>query len=111
MAIYGALGDAPKVRNGKRRGVSAAVYDNLTLSAGVVTITNLPFRTILAVDAMANESTIDGAGLGTSTFTWAYVAATGTLTIYGWKPTSNANPTLIAATNATPLSAIVWGLY
>jgi hypothetical protein len=111
MAIYGAVGDAPKVRNGKRRGVSAAVYDNVALSAGTFVLTNLPFRTILAVDAMANETTIDGAGLGTSTFTWNYVPSTGTLTIYGWRPTSSANPTLIAANTATPFSAIVWGLY
>lgn len=113
MSLYNSVWDAPKTRGGKRQGMGAAVYDGLALSAGsgTVTISNLPFRTIKAVDAMANESTIDGAGLGTSTFTWSYNSSTGVLTIFGWRPTGATNPTLIAANTATPLSAIVWGLY
>lgn len=108
MAIYNAVWDAPKTRGGKRRGVGLAVYEGLALSAGTVAITT-PFRVVLAVDASMNEATIDGAGLGTSTLTWTAVG--NVVTVAGWKPTSNANPTLIAATNPTPVSVVVYGLY
>ncbi len=31
------------------------------------------------------------------------------LDIYGWKPTSNSNPTMVAATDSEPVTWIVWG--
>lgn len=113
MAIYGAVADAPKARGGKRRGVGLAVYDGAVLNAGTgqfVVPQPQPFKTVLAVDVTAQEATIDNAGLGTTTFTWT-VSAAGVITVFGWKPTSVGNPTLIATTFATPISVVVYGLY
>lgn len=108
MALYNAVWDAPKVRGGKRRGVGLSVYEAQTLSSGSVAITT-PFRVILHVEASLNEASIDGAGLGTSTFSWTNSG--NIVTVKGWMPTSATNPTLIASTQATPFSVVVYGLY
>lgn len=110
MAIYSAVGDAPKVKGGKRRGVDVAVYENQVLSAGPGTLTLVTsLSKVLAVDVLANEAAIEAAGLGTSTFTWTAVA--NVVTVFGWRPTGAGNPTLIAANTATPISVVVYGLY
>lgn len=113
MAIYNAVWDAPKFRGGKRRGVGICIYDGAVLNAGsgqFVAPQPSPFKTVLAVDVTAQEATIDNAGLGTAAFTWT-VSAAGVVTVFGWKPTSVGNPTLIATTFATPISVVVYGLY
>lgn len=46
-------------------------------------------------------------GVGTTTVT--YSTSGGTLNIYGWKPTSNADPTLIASTGTETIGYVVTG--
>lgn len=48
-------------------------------------------------------------GLSTSTLTTGYTGSDGTLNVYGWKPTSISNPTLIASTGTEAFDWIAIG--
>ena len=48
-------------------------------------------------------------GVGTSVLTVNFAGTDGNLDIYAWKPTSNANPTLIASTGTETVEWIAFG--
>lgn len=61
--------------------------------------------TITGAVITLKESTAPG--VGTSVF--SYTTSGGTLSIYAWKPTSNADPTLIASTGTETVGYVVTG--
>lgn len=102
MALGGAL--AENIRRNERldRG-------NATVTGSLVVTVSAPIRTVTNADAQIVLTAIGGAGLDPILCTVGNVAGgSGNLanqfTIFLWKATSNANPTLIASTTATPVS-------
>lgn len=97
MAVN-ALGES--VRQGKE-----VVAQSLAIAAASATITT-PFQTIDSVAISLNVGTAP-AITDSVIFTWTF--SNGTLTIFAWKFTSNANPTLVAGTAACTVSVTAVG--
>ena len=99
MALYGALAEA--VRQGW------AVEFGTTALAGNPTSVTTKVRIQGAVLVLNTKT-----ALGDLTHAVSYFVETATpnqLDIYGWKPISGTDPTLVAATDTEPVSWMVWG--
>lgn len=99
MSVMGSLAEAVRKGWAVEFGIDA-------LSSGSVTIvTNLVIE-----GAVVSLNTKTALALLTGAVTWFVETATpDELDIYGWKPTSSSNPTMIAATDTEPVSWIAWG--
>lgn len=106
MALYGAIGEAPAVRGGSRKGASM-VSGFVALDGANPTPITTPFREVTAVSL-----TLAGAvapGLTASVLT--YDVVDNVVNVYAWMPTSATNPTLIASTDTDNVSYMIIGVY
>lgn len=104
MALYSGLGEAPVTRGGPRKGQSVLSATKSTGGTASNTIST-PFRTVDSVQLTLNTGSAPG--VGTSTLTWTVTG--NVVTVFQWKPTSSANPTLIASTDTVNFSYSITG--
>lgn len=98
MSLYGAL--AENTRQNARVETGQATFTGST----VITVPG-PMRKI--THAFIEQVIGTAPGVGPSVFTVTYT--NNQLTIFAWQPTSNANPTLVAATSAATVDWAVFG--
>ena len=99
MALYGALAEA--VRKG------------WSIEMGTIALAGNPTSVTTNVDIQGAMVCLNTkTALGDLTHAVSYFVETATrnqLDIYGWKPISGTDPTLVAATDTEPVTWIVWG--
>lgn len=97
MALYGALAEA--VRRNER------------VDRGTATFTGSTTVTLNVINPYVMIEQIIGSAPGVGPQNFTYTVSGRTLTIYAWQPTSNSNPTLVAATSACTVAWLAIGTY
>lgn len=105
MSLYGSVEDGRRVRLPNVTGRLALDFQQVTFT-GTTTVKFVEFDTVLM--AILDQVIGTSPGVGGSTFT--YTINNNVVSIFAWQPTSNANPTLVAATNSTTVSVGVLGV-
>ncbi len=100
MSLFQGL--AETFRTGKEM-----IVQSLAIAAASATITT-PYKFVDGVVVTLNIGTAP-AITDSDTFTWTFNSSTGVVTIFAWKRTSNANPTLIAGAAACTVSVAIVG--
>lgn len=104
MSLFGSVIDGRRIRQPN-------IAHELVMDVQQVSFTGsttVQFKNMDQVDGAILDQVIGTSpGVGGSTFT--YTVSGNTVSVFAWQPTSNANPTLVAATNSTTVSVVALG--